>query len=108
MQYEKIDISEEIDINKTSASKECMLCHYWYFQDVGYKFEPRVCNKCHDVLMTAYELKNIAILNVKSVDYRCIFGGISRNEAVDILNNSVLEDRVFYKWILVQIRQLLK
>ena len=108
MQYEKIDISEEIDINKTSASKECMLCHYWYFKDVGYKFEPHVCNKCHDVLMTAYELKNIAILNVKSVDYRCIFLGISRNEAVDILNNSVLEDRVFYKWILVQIRQLLK
>ena len=107
MQYEKIDISEEIDINKTSASKECMLCYYWYFKDVGYKFEPRVCNKCHDVLMTAYELKNIAILNVKSVDYRCIFWGISRNEAVDILNNSVLEDRVFYKWILVQIRQLL-
>ena len=108
MQYEKIDISEEIDINKTSASKECMLCYYWYFKDVGYKFEPHVCNKCHDVLMTAYELKNIAILNVKSVDYRCIFLGISRNEAVDILNNSVLEDRVFYKWILVQIRQLLK
>ena len=108
LQYEKIDISEEIDINKTSASKECMLCHYWYFKDVGYKFEPHVCNKCHDVLMTAYELKNIAILNVKSVDYRCIFLGISRNEAVDILNNSVLEDRVFYKWILVQIRQLLK
>ena len=108
LQYEKIDISEEIDISKTSASKECMLCHYWYFKDVGYKFEPHVCNKCHDVLMTAYELKNIAILNVKSVDYRCIFLGISRNEAVDILNNSVLEDRVFYKWILVQIRQLLK
>ena len=93
MQYEKIDISEEIDINKTSASKECMLCYYWYFKDVGYKFEPHVCNKCHDVLMTAYELKNIAILNVKSVDYRCIFLGISRNEAVDILNNSVLEDK---------------
>ena len=93
LQYEKIDISEEIDINKTSASKECMLCHYWYFKDGGYKFEPHVCNKCHDVLMTAYELKNIAILNVKSVDYRCILWGISRNEAVDILNNSVLEDK---------------
>ena len=38
-----------------------MLCHYGYFKDVGFKFEPHVCNKCHDVLMTAYELKNIAI-----------------------------------------------
>ena len=34
-----------------------MLCHYWYFKDVGYKFEPPFCNKCHDVLMTAYKLK---------------------------------------------------
>ena len=31
------------------------------FKDVGFKFEPHVCNKCHDVLMTTYELKNIAI-----------------------------------------------
>ena len=48
-----------------------MLCHYWHFKDVGFKFESDVCNKCHDVLMTAYELKNIAILNVKGVDYIC-------------------------------------
>ena len=67
LQYEKIDVSEGIE-----TSKECMLCHYWYFKDVGFKFEPHVCNKCHDVLMTAYELKNIAILNVKGVDFRCI------------------------------------
>ena len=43
--------------------------------------------------MTAYELKNIAILNVKRVDFRCILWGISRDEAVNRLNNSVLEDK---------------
>ena len=43
--------------------------------------------------MTAYELKNIAILNVKGIDYRCILWGISKNEAVNILNNFVLEDK---------------
>ena len=43
--------------------------------------------------MTAYELKNIAILNVKGVDYRCILWVISKNEAVNILKNSVLEDK---------------
>ena len=48
--------------------KEYELCHYWCFKDVGFKFEPYVCNKCQDVLMTVYELKNIAILNVKGVD----------------------------------------
>ena len=64
LKYEANDISEGINTLKTSASKECMLCHYWYFKGVGFKFEPHVCNKYHDVLMTAYELKNIAILNV--------------------------------------------
>ena len=78
-------------MNKTSASKECMLCHYWYFKDVGFKSEPQVCNKCQDVLMTAYELNNNAILNVKGVDFRCILWGIGKNEVVNRLNNSVLK-----------------
>ena len=56
-------------------------------------FEPQVCNKCYDVLMTAYELKNIAISNVKGVDFRSFLWGISRDEAVNRLNNSMLEDR---------------
>ena len=93
LQYKKIDVSEGIDTNKTSASKECMLCHYWYFKDVEFKFEPHVCNICHGVLMTAYELKNIVILNAKGVDFRCALWGISRDEAVNRLNGSVLEDR---------------
>ena len=69
--YEKYDVSEEIDTNKTSASKECMFCHHWWFKDVGFKFESHVCNKCHDVLMIACELKN-RILNLKGVDFRFI------------------------------------
>ena len=93
LQYEKIDVSEGIDTNKTSASKECMLCHYWYFKDVGFKFEPHVSNKCHDLLMTAYELKIIVILNVKRVDVRCILWGISKDEAVNRLNKSVLKNK---------------
>ena len=36
-----------------------MLCHYWYFKDVGYNFKPHVCSKCHKALMTAYELKTL-------------------------------------------------
>ena len=41
----------------------------------------------------AYELKNILILNVKGVDFRCALWGISKDEAVNRLKNSVLEDR---------------
>ena len=49
LQYEKNDVS----LIKTSVSEECMVFHYWYFKDVGFRFEPHVCTKCHDVLMTA-------------------------------------------------------
>ena len=37
-----------------------MLSHYWYFKDLGYKFQTYVCNGCHAVSIMAYELKNIA------------------------------------------------
>ena len=77
LRYQKIDILEEIDINKTNASKECEVCHYWFFEDIGFKFEEHVCNKCHDLLMIA--LKDIAILNAKGNAFRCILMGISKN-----------------------------
>ena len=59
LQYDRNDVSEGIDINKTSESKECMLCHYWYFKDVGYKFQPYLCTDCYAVSMMAYELKTL-------------------------------------------------
>ena len=93
LQYEKIDVSEGIDTTKTSASKKYILCHYWYFKDVGFRFEPHVCNKCHDVLMTVYELKNAALINVKGVNFRCILWSISRDEAINRLDNSVFKDK---------------
>ena len=93
LQYEKIDASEVIDVNKTSAAKECELCHYWFFKDVGFKFEEHVCNGCHDLLTMAYSLKNIAILSAKGATFRCILMGISKNEGLKRLNNSVTYDR---------------
>ena len=92
--YQKIDVSEGIDINKTSASKECeIFCHYWLFKDIGFKFEEHVCNKCHDLLTMTYSLKNIAILNAKRATFRCILIGISKNEGLKRLNNAVTYDR---------------
>ena len=92
LQYKKIDVSEGTDVNKTSASKECELCHYWFFKDIGFKFEEHVCNKCHDLLTMAYSLKNIAILSAKGATFRCLLMGISKNEALENINNSVIYD----------------
>ena len=94
LRYQKIDVSEGIDVNKTSASKECEVCHYCFFKDIGFEFEEHVCNKCHDVLTIAHSLKDVAILSAKENTYRCILMGISKNEGLKRLNNSVTYDRV--------------
>ena len=93
LQYKKIDASEGIDVNKTSASKECELCHYWFFKDIGFKFEEHVCNRCHDLLTMAHSLKQIVILSAKGNTFICLLMGISENKALKRLNNSVTCDR---------------
>ena len=45
--FDRMDVFEEIDVNKTRESKECDICHYWYFLDKGFKFQPNVCYGCH-------------------------------------------------------------
>ena len=109
LRYQKINVSEGIDVNKTSESKECELCHYWFFKDVGLKFGEHVCKGCHDLLTMAYCLKHIAILSAKGVIFRCLLMGASKNGVLKKLNNSVTYDRgVFQIWILAQIKHQLK
>ena len=88
--FHKIDVSEEIDVNKTSASKECYICHYWYFLNYSFKFQPNVCNRCHDLLMMSLNLSNIANLNIKGSNYCCIISLISKNEAINLMQNANL------------------
>ena len=93
IQYETIDISEGIDIIKSNKSKECMVCHYWYFKDIGYKYEQYVCNGCRDLSMMVYDLNDFMILNIKGVDYRCFVFNMSKNDAAKLLNNSCSDNK---------------
>ena len=90
----RIDISEEIDINKTNLSKECDICHYWYFKDVGFKYENYLCNGCHDLMQKAMSFNNIAIVYVKGSAYRIHFWYMSKNDAINIMNGSNLVDKM--------------
>ena len=92
--FDKIDVSEGIDVNKTVASKECDICHYWYFLNYSFKFQPNVCNRCYDLLMMSMNLSDIiAILNIKGFDYGCIFSLISKNEAINLMKNADLTEK---------------
>ena len=48
LEYDGINKSEGINIKETNASKGCKICHYWCFKDIGFKYEPHICNGCHD------------------------------------------------------------
>ena len=91
--FDGIDISEGIDVNKTSKSKECDICYYWYFLSKNLKFQPNVCNRCHDLLMMSMNLSNIVILNIKDSNYSCIISGISKNEAINLMKNIDLTEK---------------
>ena len=68
-----------------------MICHYWIFNH-GFKFEDSICNGCHD-LMLSLNIRDVVITAVKNVDYRFIIHDISKSEAINLLENSALEDR---------------
>ena len=84
---------KKIDVSKTSKSKESDICYYWCFLDNGFNFQPQFCNGCHDLFMVSISLSNIAIINIKGADYRCIINGISKSEAMKLMQNIDLTEK---------------
>ena len=93
LEYDRIDISEGIDVNKTGASKECYICHYWYFKDIGFKYEKYHCNGCHELIQKAMSFNNVAIVYVKGSAYRIHLWYMSKDDAINIINGSNLTDK---------------
>ena len=100
LEYDRIDISEVIDIKK-NASKECKICHYWYFKDIEFKYEPYLCNGCHGLMQKAVSFKDVAIFYVKGSAYRIQFWYISKDDAISIINNSNLIDKMGVLYIYI-------
>ena len=90
--YEKIDISNGINVDKSDKSKECMLCHYWHFFDKNFSSGPFLCDGCYNMMQKCSKLKNIAIVRVKGSAYRICFLYISKRESKKLMTNSNLID----------------
>ena len=82
------DVFEEIAVNKTNASKECDICRYSYFLNYDLKFQPNVWKVCRDLLIISINLGDIAILSIKGSNYHCIISLISKNEAINLIQNA--------------------
>ena len=67
MKYDRIDISEGIDVNRTDRSKERMLCHYWYFLNKNFKYRPYLCDICYNIVQRSTDFKNITIVCIKKM-----------------------------------------
>ena len=73
LEHNRFDISEGIDVNKTSASRERDICDYWYFKNIGFKYEPYLCNGCHDLTQKVMSFNDVAITYLKGSVYRMHF-----------------------------------
>ena len=101
IEYERIDISEGIDINKTNKSKECMLCHYWYFLNKNFSYGPYLCDGCYNIMQKSRDSKylNIDIVYLKGNAYRIHFWYMSKHKrkhkrkAISLIINSNLIDK---------------
>ena len=93
MEYDRIDISDRIDVNKTNKSKECVLCHYWYFLDKNFSYGPHLCDGSYNIMQKSNDLKNIAIVHVKKNAYRIYFCYMSKHKAKSLMDNSNLIDK---------------
>ena len=65
--YIGIDISKEIDHAKSNNSKECMICHFRFFNH-GFKFQDYECNGCHGLTVLSVNISDNVIITVKNVD----------------------------------------
>ena len=93
LEYDRIDISEEIDINKTNASEECDICHYWYFLHKNFNCEPNLSNGCHVLMQKAMNFNDVFIVSIKGSDYKIHFWNMSKDDAISIMHNSTLHDK---------------
>ena len=63
-----------MDINKTNSSKNCKISHYWYFKNIGFKYEPYLCNGYHGLMQKAIIFNDFAIIYFKEVLTEFTFG----------------------------------
>ena len=93
-QYDRIDIPEGIDVDKTNKSQKCTLCHYWHFLDKNFSYGQYLCDGCYNIMQKSNDSKSIAIVHVTKSAYRIYFLGMSKHKAKKLMINSNLIDKM--------------
>ena len=94
LEYDRIDISEGIDINKCEeTSRRGSLCNFFYFLDKNFSYGPYLCNGCHDMSSKTVSMQNLTIINHNGNHYRVNFAFISKKGAYNLIKNATIIDK---------------
>ena len=89
LEYDRIDISEGIDINKCEETRECSLCKFYYFLDKNFKYGPYLCDGCY-MSMKTVSMQNLTIINHNGNYYRVIFAFMTKKDAYNLIKNAII------------------
>ena len=88
LEYDRIEVSHGIDVKKTEGSRECIICHYWYFLYINYRYQREVCKVCHDLMQKAMSFNNVVIFSVKTNVCKIHFRLMGKDKAINLLRNA--------------------
>ena len=94
LEYDRISISEGIDVNKNkNISRKCSLCKFYYFLHKNFKYGPYLCDGCYGMSMKANSMQNLVIFYHGENAYCVIFVFMSKNDAFNLIKNAVIIDK---------------
>ena len=94
LEYDRIDLSEGIDIIKCEEiSRKCSLCQYYYFLNKNFNYQRHLCDGCHDMSVKALSMKNLTTIYHNGYAYRVNYLFMSKNDAFNLIKNSIIIDK---------------
>ena len=91
LEYDRIDISESIDIKKCKeTSRKCSLCKFYYFLNKNFNYAPYLCDGCYDMSMKVVSMQNLTIINHNGNHFRVNFAFMSKKDAYGLVKKAVI------------------
>ena len=84
---------KELILTKQMHQKSVTFVIICTFQIKVLNNEPYLCNCCHDLMQKAINFNDVAMVSVKGSDYRIHFWYMSKNDAINIMKNSNLNEK---------------
>ena len=91
---------KELMLIRQIDQKKFKLCHYWYFSNENFSYNPYLCDGCYNIMQKSNDSKNIATVRIKKCVYRIYFLVMSKHKAKKLMINFTLIDKMgkFYEW----------